>query len=174
MLRSLYAVLGIPTQAIICIFIVAIVIIASGLLSEKVKDKRKFFLLVLLGMYLLIVFSATVFFRSAVQNGKIVAIPMWIYMEVMKGNPSVTSMDIVYNLFLLFPMGMLLAGIFPSIKVGHVLLLGLLISLGIETLQYLLCRGVSQLDDLVHNSIGCVTGWYISMKVFMRIKQTRK
>lgn len=76
MLRSLYAVLGIPTQAIICIFIVAIVIIASGLLSEKVKDKRKFFLLVLLGMYLLIVFSATVFFRSAVQNGKIVAIPM--------------------------------------------------------------------------------------------------
>ena len=38
-------------------------------------------------------------------------------------------------------------------------LLGFLLSLGIETMQFILGSGVSELDDLILNTLGAVLGW---------------
>ena len=41
-------------------------------------------------------------------------------------------------------------------------LLGFLLSLGIESMQYVLGSGVSELDDLILNTLGAVLGWGIA------------
>jgi glycopeptide antibiotics resistance protein len=93
--------------------------------------------------------------------------PFWIYIEVWKGSPGITPMDIVFNVMLLFPIGVLLAGLYPSMRIWRVFLIGFLSSLLIEMLQYFFYKGVAQLDDLVHNSQGCVLGWYLSKRCFL-------
>ena len=89
-------------------------------------------------------------------------------MEVLEGNPGVTPMDIINNIILLLPIGVLLTCIFPNIRVGNVFVIGFLLSLGIELLQYFLWKGVAQLDDLMHNTLGCVMGWCLCKKLFAK------
>lgn len=152
---------------------VVIVVIAFGLYSNKVSDKRKFTLWTLLIEYVIIVFCATVICRSAYSPHRIEAMPFWIYIEVLKGNPKVTPMDILFNILLLFPIGVLLAGVLPKLKMWHVFIIGLFLSMTIETLQYVFYKGVAQLDDLAHNSLGCVAGWFLVNTVFGKIKTKR-
>ena len=45
-----------------------------------------------------------------------------------------------------------------KLPVLQTVLIGFLVSLLIETLQYVLGTGVSELDDLILNTFGCMTG----------------
>ena len=86
----------------------------------------------------------------------------------MKGNPSVTPMDILNNLLLLFPIGVMLPIVYPSIKWGRLLAGSLIISLSIESLQYFLNMGTAQLDDIVHNTLGCLAGAFLVKRVLAK------
>jgi glycopeptide antibiotics resistance protein len=41
------------------------------------------------------------------------------------------------------------------------LLIGCGISVTIEALQFFLMRGFSELDDVMHNTVGCLIGWFM-------------
>ena len=57
------------------------------------------------------------------------------------------------------PAGILLPFIFnKKIRWWQGLLVGVLISSGIESLQLILCRGLFEFDDIIHNSFGCMVG----------------
>ena len=43
----------------------------------------------------------------------------------------------------------------------YALLLGACISISIETLQFFLHRGFAELDDVLHNTLGCLIGWLL-------------
>lgn len=47
-----------------------------------------------------------------------------------------------------------------------VLLVGAGLSVTIETLQFVMLRGFSEIDDVMHNTLGCLLGYglYIIMK----------
>lgn len=68
------------------------------------------------------------------------------------------------NIVCFIPFGMYLQGC-TGWKLTAVTAMGLLFSLIIETLQYVLGTGVSELDDLILNALGtfigalCVRGW---------------
>lgn len=68
----------------------------------------------------------------------------------------------ILNLFLLFPVGILLP-IFLDRKMPwwQGLLVGLLISAVVEILQLLMCRGLFEFDDMIHNGFGCMLGTVI-------------
>lgn len=160
--------IGIPDIWLFWSLAFVVVVIAFGLYSNKVRDKKVFTLWILQLEYLLIVFCATVFCRAVHPPQSIVILPFWIYIEVLKGNPNVSPLDILFNIFLLFPIGAILTGVLPKLKMWHVFVIGFLLSLTIETLQYVYCKGVAQLDDLLHNSLGCVLGWYLSKKIIQK------
>lgn len=160
--------IGIPNLWLFWSLAVVVVVITFGSYSSNVKDKRKFTLWTLLIEYVLIVFCATVICRASNPSHRIALLPFWIYIEVLNGNPRVTPLDILFNILLLFPIGVLLAGVLPKIKLWHVFGIGLLLSLTIETLQYVLYKGVAQFDDLVHNSLGCVLGWYLIKRIIQK------
>lgn len=168
---SLVMLLGIPLNVLYESLVATFALVVLALFFKRSRDEKKIILWILLIEYAFIVLSSTVIFRRELTNSKVVAMPFWIYIEVFKGNPAVTPLDIFYNFLLLFPMGLLLAGIFPNIKWDRVFLIGLAFSLGIEILQYVFQKGVSQLDDLAHNSIGCVVGWYVGKILFVQRKR---
>ena len=53
-------------------------------------------------------------------------------------------------------------------KIG--LLIGISISFSIELLQLVLCRGLFEFDDIIHNSLGFLIGIVITNKVLLMNK----
>jgi glycopeptide antibiotics resistance protein len=74
------------------------------------------------------------------------------------------------NFFLLFPWGMLLPIIFPKIaRIRYVALSAFCFSLSAETTQYVFSLGIFDIDDIILNTIGAITGfiflrWIIQWK----------
>lgn len=46
-------------------------------------------------------------------------------------------------------------------KFYHIVIYGALISLSIETLQFFLATGVSDIDDVITNTIGAIVGYIL-------------
>lgn len=165
---TVHRLIGIPDMWLFWSLTLVVVFVAFGLYTNKISNKRLFTLWILLIEYVLIVFCATVICRDALSNRRIVFLPFWIYVEVLSGNPKVSPLDILFNILLLFPVGVLLVGVLPRLKMLHVFVVGFIMSLTIESLQYVFCKGVAQLDDLIHNSLGCVLGWYLSKRYILK------
>lgn len=70
------------------------------------------------------------------------------------------------NVVAFIPVGVLLGSVFDKIKWLQVLLIGVLISLGIESLQFMLKRGFAEFDDVLHNSLGCWAGYGVVVGIF--------
>ena len=63
------------------------------------------------------------------------------------------------NILLLFPAGILLPGLTGrKLKWWMGLLVGIAVSSAIEISQLLLCIGLFEFDDIIHNSLGCMLG----------------
>lgn len=84
--------------------------------------------------------------------------PFWSYRSIKAGDPLLLVQDIM-NVVAFIPVGLLLGFVFDKIKWWQVLLAGVLISFGIESLQFLLNRGFAEFDDVLHNSLGCLVGY---------------
>lgn len=149
----------IPLPILFSSFGVLTLVIVAGLHSRWVADKKKFVLWALLVEYLFLVICATVVFRPTLPKHHLHLMPLWVYTDLAKSNHSEAVRDIVVNLLIFLPIGALLAVINPSIKWYKVLLIGLACSLAIEVLQYIFLKGVTQTDDLIHNTVSCMVGW---------------
>ncbi len=139
-------------------------------------------------IWLLLVIGSTVFTRVPGERQYQLEV-FWSWKEIFdhkgrlgSGNGSGLLLENILNIFLLMPVGFLLpivlkkqsnhdAQLSPDSmddnKTGqvhwyHGLLAGVLISATIELLQLILCRGLFEFDDIIHNSIGCMVGCVLS------------
>lgn len=75
-------------------------------------------------------------------------------------------LNVLLNVALFTPLGLLLPLLFPRMKKWYwVLLAGFLCSLAVELVQYTAKRGITDVDDLLCNTLGCVLGWCAVMTV---------
>jgi len=65
------------------------------------------------------------------------------------------------NVLTFVPIGFLFGCVYRSIKWWIVLLVGISISFSIEILQYYFKNGFSEVDDVIHNTLGCMVGFGI-------------
>ena len=75
----------------------------------------------------------------------------------------------ILNIVMLLPIGIFLPltyGKKIDWKVG--LLIGIGISFSIELLQLVLCRGLFEFDDIIHNSLGFLIGILISNRILRK------
>ena len=71
-------------------------------------------------------------------------------------------MENILNMILLFPAGVLLPIIWDrKVRWWKGLLFGITCSAEIELLQLVLCRGLFEFDDMIHNGGGCMLGTVI-------------
>lgn len=114
--------------------------------------------------YLLLLFCATVFLRETKDIRECNYHPFWSY-KAMETNPDFMMAESIMNVVAFVPIGFLLGIAFNRMKWWVSILLGMVISFGIEILQLLFLKGFSEMDDVIHNTIGFVLGYMIAVTI---------
>ena len=114
--------------------------------------KRK----VLVALYVLIILWITLFSREPMTT----RIFRGLFWEIEMGYWN----NIIQNILLFIPLGFLIGG-----KRG--IIAGVLLSIGIESIQFIFRLGYCELDDVLNNTIGAAIGSLLFKKFGKRIEQ---
>ncbi len=159
---------GIPSHILYTSLFVTAAIICFGLFVNHITNKKKFTLVTLLLEYSFIVVCSTIICRKvqSFEFARLELMPFWTYKVVLSDDiPGVSIWDIILNVVLFVPLGFLIELIYPAISFGKILIIAVCCSLFIETNQYVFEKGIAQIDDVMHNTIGCAIGWLLSFGV---------
>lgn len=157
-----------PFEWIIFLSVLALAVCIAVVLYKKQKiTMRQSIAGILLLLYLLLVFGSTVFTRMPGERQYLLEV-FWSWKKILhyiEQHGMVTGTGLLrenlLNIVMLFPAGMLLPFVFGNrgkIRWWYGLLFGIFISGCIEGLQLILCRGLFEFDDMIHNSLGCMVG----------------
>lgn len=130
--------------------------------AKKWADKEKW--LWLLVVYLILLIQITVF-RFGIDwivwgEPRVVNLDPITTLRFLK--PWAVLYNVVGNIGWFVPFGFLLARLWPyKQRFLPILFLGAGLSMSIELLQYLFNTGITDVDDLIFNTLGTVLGWLI-------------
>ena len=114
--------------------------------------KRK----VLIALYIFFILWVTLFSRRPMDT----RIFRGLFWEIEMGYWN----NIIQNILLFIPLGFLIGG-----KPG--IIAGVLLSIGIESIQFIFRLGYCELDDVLNNTIGAAIGSLLFKKFGKRIEQ---
>ena len=128
----------------------------------------------LLAEYIFLLFCSTVFFRTPGDTRQYDFHPFWSY-----SRPDLFVENLM-NVIVFIPIGMILG---PLLRVKGslsrngswlmVAIIGCGISVTIESLQFFLMRGFSEVDDVMHNTVGCILGYILVKGARLMVKGSR-
>ena len=107
----------------------------------------------LLAEYMFLIYCSTVIFRAVRGVREYDYTPFWSY------NRPELLMENIMNVVAFVPIGFLLGCAFRIMNWKLVLVIGCILSVGIELFQFLLKRGFTEFDDVMHNTLGCMIGY---------------
>ncbi|WP_455539224.1 VanZ family protein [Terrisporobacter sp.] len=143
--------------------------------GKKEVSIYQFVLFVILIGYLFLVFAMTGLSRADnFSNNTINLNFLSGYLDVWYSWSLTPLLLLILNILMLAPLGFLLPLIskkFDSAK--NVLLVAFTFTVFIELFQLITHRGIFELDDLFHNTIGSMIGYFI-VKVFLEFKESKK
>ena len=113
------------------------------------------FILLILAMSLALILWVTLFSRIGSDSRHFYP-PFWSYKAILKGSGK-ALLENLENIVLFIPIGLALALVL-RLGTKQSLLVGLIISLMIESSQWFFWLGSFEIDDLIHNSIGAGIG----------------
>ena len=112
--------------------------------------------------YIFQLFCSTVIFRPTGETRQYDFHPFWSY-----DRPELLVENIM-NVIVFIPVGLLLGSAFKQMTWWKALLIGCSLSITIEALQFCFMKGFSEVDDVMHNTVGCIMG-YIIYSILVRI-----
>ena len=110
---------------------------------------------VLLLLYMLVVIYVTMFMRAQYQLRGINLRPFWSYALLYRTD---IRWQIYMNVFLFIPFGFILRWNY-NLGVVYAVLIGVIFSGILETMQYIFGLGMCEVDDVIHNTLGTVIGY---------------
>lgn len=128
----------------------------------------------LLAEYVVLIYCSTVFCRK-VSEGVVGHnfSPFWSYEAIKNGKEDLIAENVM-NVVVFVPVGIILGSL---LKVKGSWLIALMVGMGIsgsiEAMQYFLKRGFSEVDDVIHNTIGCILGYILVLLVAKLCKSGR-
>lgn len=128
----------------------------------------KLFLLSCLLGSIAVILHQTVWNRGGASENALYLIPFHSYREVINGgNPEILRSNFM-NVILFYPAGLLAASLLPQkwsgwLRVVLPVLLLVGFSAGIEYYQYFYQMGLTEIDDVIHNSMGALLGCVCSL-----------
>lgn len=149
----------------IFIFLIGVAVSCRLLRQKRILRSQAAAALLLL-IFLGVVFGSTVFTRmpDGVHHYNLEL--FWSWKEVYRGSRELLKENLL-NMILLMPMGVLLPMMFHKrMSWRQGLVAGIAVSAVIELCQLILCRGLFEWDDIIHNGIGCMIGCVISTALF--------
>lgn len=138
-----------------------------ALISRQKVAWRGFARLVIIE-YSFFIYCSTVFFRTTDKVRHFDFTPFWSYktQEYIVEN--------IMNVVIFLPIGIMLGCAFKSIRWWMVFMIGMILSIAIEVLQFSLKRGFSEIDDVMHNTLGCMIGYILFSLARLRYKRISK
>lgn len=165
------------TEQLVCLLLTIIVI--SIIIAFTIKKKLtplQAFAGVIIFLYLTQVFATTVFTRDYTEQ-RFALTPFWSWRLAMQGDTGLKE-EIILNFLMLIPVGIFLPILFSKrFKLRYGILLGIFISITIETCQFIWKCGLVETDDLIGNTCGCVIGCIatvIYQKIYIKIQSLTK
>ena len=109
--------------------------------------------------YIFLLYSSTVFYRPISEIRKYCLTPFWSYSK------SDLLVENIMNVVVIVPLGILLGTQMMRLSLikgfAQAFFVGLFLSASIEVLQFVCKRGFSEVDDVIHNTLGCLIGYMI-------------
>lgn len=140
--------------------------------NKKIKKKqievllKLFFILYLIILFRITVFRAGFSFENLLKNGTINLTLFRGYLPILEGGHWFRFIYLfVGNIIWFVPFGAYLRYQEKFKATGTIVLLGFLLSLTIEGLQYVFGTGYSELDDLILNTLGAWLGTLLCKKI---------
>ncbi len=144
-------------EGLLSIFCIGLVVFIAW---KGSKTGFRYSTILLLVEYVFLLFCSTIIFRATGDTSKYDFHPFWSYKAIQEGRIELLPENIM-NVVLFIPVGMLLGIAFKQATWWKALLIGCGISVTIESLQFFLMRGFSEVDDVMHNTLGCAIGFLI-------------
>lgn len=141
-------------EGLLSVFCLGLVVFSAW---KGFKTGLRYSAVLLLVEYIFLLFCSTVFFRTPGDTRQYDFHPFWSY-----SRPDLFVENIM-NVVVFIPVGLLHGIAFKQMTWWKALLIGCSISVTIESLQSFFMRGFSELDDVMHNTLGCIVG-YIMVK----------
>ena len=119
------------------------------------RNWKKYMAIFLFGIYVYFLFSLTILSRSGTYTSELNLIPFLSFQK--------SEWDRMYfytNVILFFPMPVFLYVLFPVFRsFRKSIMLGFLVSAGVEITQFLFHCGWCDIDDVLSNTFGVALGW---------------
>lgn len=132
------------------------------------KKGRIYVIRIILLELLFVIYGSTVLFRNVSEGHNF--IPFWSYYAIMDGQNGLLGENLM-NVIIFVPIGLFLGMGFPKCSWWILIGLGCFASISIEILQYIYKRGFSEIDDVIHNTLGCLIGYGLYLMVSICVRK---
>ena len=137
---------------------------------ERLKIGFRYSAALFLLEYIFLLFCSTVIFRPTGDTRQYDFHPFWSYNAIQEGREDLLAENIM-NVVVFIPVGLILGLLLKDKKAWLIsLIIGCGISVTIEALQFFLMRGFSEVDDVMHNTLGCVIGFLMVKGARLMVK----
>ena len=145
-------------EGLLSIFCIGLVVFIAW---KGFKSGLRYSAILLLVEYIFLLFCSTVIFRTTGETRQYDFHPFWSYKAIQDGREELLAENIM-NVVVFIPVGLMLGSLL-RVKGSWLftLLIGCGISIIIESLQFFFMRGFSEVDDVMHNTVGCLIGYGI-------------
>lgn len=160
--------IGIPIAVIIsvCVCVFAIVsVLFWAKISYSIFVRQSSF--VLLGGYFFLILCTTIFFREETFEKRYMIRPLWSYTILYNR----LIAQLIMNVIMFIPIGFFLGGVLKKKHIWYALEIGFFLSFFIELTQLITTRGVFNVDDIIHNILGCVIGFSLFVLCYKLIRR---
>ena len=160
--------IGVPSAMIIgvSIFVCCIVFLLFQARISYPLFVRQASLCLLFG-YIFLVLCTTIFFREVTFEKRYNLFPLVSYTELYDK----LFAQLIMNTMMFFPIGFFIGGALKKKHIWNVIKIGFVLSLFIELTQLITTRGVFNVDDVIHNVLGCAMGFFCFVICYKMIKK---
>lgn len=166
---KIYWYLNFPLWKSILLFLVILILCLSY--NMYVSNKHKWYFCVLWSCYLTVLFSITFLGRDFGMAENFVDNVFLTYQLLVQGKTNALY-EILFNVILFVPWGMLCS--MEKCLLSKSIVLGMLFSLGIETIQLFTGMGLFEVCDLINNTVGIMIGYYLYMLIVFCVVYLKK
>lgn len=163
------AVSKIPYIVYWMLLVVLVVGFALISFSQQTQKTQKIARLMLVE-WVVLIFCSAVIFREARAERAINLVPLSSYFCIAENSylKEVVMINLL-NICMFLPVGFFLKFGYWRVSYKQVLFAGFILSATIELSQFILCKGLCEIDDIIHNVAGCMLGYGIGKVIIKKL-----
>ena len=159
--------IGVPSVVVIvtCLFVCGIAFLLFRVKTDYAIFVRQTSFCLLMG-YVFLVLCTTIFYREETFEKRYYIQPLWSYGVLYNK----LLAQIIMNVLLFIPIGFFAGGALKEKHIWNAIKIGFVLSFFIELTQLITTRGVFNVDDIIHNTLGCLIGFLCFVACYKIIK----